>query len=108
MATIGEVELRVSPEVLQQKAEEVSGEIRKMADRFDEMEQIVNRTSYYWIGEAGDLHRKLYKEQKETVDEMIKRLREHPDDLLMIAQRYIGMEQAAAAVANQLSGDVIQ
>lgn len=108
MTAIGEVELRVSPEVLQQKVQEVSGEIRKMADRFDEMEQIVNRTSYYWIGEAGDLHRKLYREQKETVDEMMKRLREHPDDLLMIAQRYISTEQMTVAVANQLSGNVIQ
>lgn len=108
MEIVGKVEFKVSTEALKQKADEVSREICKMVDRFDEMEQIVNRTSYYWIGEAGDLHRKLYREQKETVDEMMQRLREHPNDLLMIAEGYISTERLTKEIANQLSGNAIQ
>ena len=79
-----------------------------MASCFEDLERIINRTNYYWIGEAGDMHRSLYQEQKENVDEMIRRLKEHPQDLLTIAQNYVQTEQAVEAVANRLSGNAIE
>ena len=54
------------------------------------------------------MHRSLYQEQKENVDEMIRRLKEHPQDLLTIAQNYVQTEQAVEAVANRLSGNAIE
>ncbi len=108
MAIGGDVFIRVKPETLVEKSQEVSESIRKMAACFDELERIINRTSYYWIGEAGDMHRRLYQEQKDNVDEIMRRLKEHPADLLTIAQNYMHTEQAVEEVANQLDGDVIE
>ena len=108
MATGGDVVIKVGPEVLVEKSQEVSASIRKMASCFEDLERIINRTNYYWIGEAGDMHRSLYQEQKENVDEMIRRLKEHPQDLLTIAQNYVQTEQAVEAVANRLSGNAIE
>lgn len=108
MAIGGDVVIKVEPEVLVEKSQEVSASIRKMASCFEDLERIINRTNYYWIGEAGDMHRRLYQEQKENVDEMMRRLKEHPQDLLTIAQNYVQTERAVEAVANQLSGNAIE
>lgn len=108
MAIGGDVFIKVKPEVLVEKSQEVSASIRKMANCFNDLERIINRTSYYWIGEAGDMHRRLYQEQRDNVDEMMRRLKEHPEDLLTISQNYVQTEQAVEAIANELSGDVIE
>ncbi len=108
MSIIGDVHIKVSTEVLNEKAQTVSNRITDMANCFEHLETIVNRTSYYWIGEAGDLHRKMYREQKENVEEMIKRLKEHPGDLMTIAQNYQAADVAVTQIANALSGDVIE
>lgn len=108
MAITGGVSVKVRPEVLVEKSQEVSASIRKLASCFDDLERIINRTSYYWIGEAGDMHRRIYQEQRDSVDEMMRRLKEHPEDLLTISRNYVQTEQAVEAIANQLSGDVIE
>lgn len=108
MAIGGNVIIKVNPEVLAQKSGEVSEDIKKLSACFDELERIVNRTNYYWIGEAGDMHRRLYQEQKGNVDEMMRRLREHPRDLLDIARKYIDVEGIVGTIADELSGDVIE
>lgn len=107
MAIMGGVSVKVRPEVLVEKAQTVSASISKLASCFEDLERIINRTSYYWIGEAGDMHRRLYQEQRDNVDEMMRRLKEHPEDLLTISQNYVQAEQAVEAIANQLSGNVI-
>lgn len=104
----GSISIKVRPEILVEKSREVSASISKMASCFEDLERIVNRTSYYWMGEAGDMHRRLYREQRDHVDEMLKRLKEHPEDLLTIARNYVQVEQTAETIANGLSGDVIE
>lgn len=108
MAIIGDVHIKVSTEVLNDKAQTVSKSISNMANCFEDLERVINRTGYYWIGEAGDLHRKLYQEQKDKVEEMLKRLKEHPTDLIAIAQNYQAAEIKVTQIANALSGDVIE
>lgn len=106
-AMLTEAHIRVSTEVLVDKAQQVSKCITDMNNIFGQMESIVNRTNYYWIGEAGDLHRKLYIKQKDTIEEMMRRLREHPRDLQAIAQNYVRAENETEGMANELPGDVI-
>lgn len=108
MAIGGNISIKVQPEILAQKSQEVSTGIRKLSSCFDDLERIVNRTSYYWAGEAGDRHRRLYREQKGNVDEMMRRLKEHPKDLLEISQNYMQTEKTVETIANELSGDVIE
>ena len=53
------------------------------------------------------MHRNIYKEQKAQVEEMLKRLREHPADLTAIAQTYENVESQLQSLAAELPGDII-
>lgn len=107
MAIVGNVRIKVDTAALVSKAEAVSGSIRSMEQYYGELERIVSRTSYYWIGEVGDMHRNVYKEQKAQVEEMLNRLKEHPVDLVAIAQTYENVESQLQSLAAELPGDII-
>lgn len=108
MGAIGEVHVKVSTEVLNAKADSVSKSITIMENCFRELKEVIDRTAYYWIGEAGDQHRRMYIEQQQNIDEMVKRLREHPRDLQTISQTYVTTERAVQEMADVLPGDVIE
>lgn len=107
MPITGDVRIKVNSAVLKDKAQNVSNSIRNMENCFEQLETIINRTSYYWIGEAGDMHRRIYKDQKPQIEEMMKRLKEHPIDLVTIAQTYENTESAVQSIAAELPGDII-
>lgn len=108
MGAIGEVHVKVSTEILNQKADSVNKSILVMENCFQELANIMDRTGYYWIGEAGEQHRRMYAEQRQNVDEMIRRLKEHPRDLQAISQNYVVTEKAVQEIATALPGDVIE
>lgn len=107
MAIGGQVDFKVTPEILNAKAGEVTTDIDKMTNDFEAAASIVARTKYYWIGEAGELHRKIYEDQKEDIADVLRRWREHPRDLQMIAQTYTAAEREVSAIAGSLPNDVI-
>lgn len=107
MAIIGDVHIKVNTAVLNDKAQAVSRSVTNMANCFEQLERIINATSYYWIGEAGDMHRKMYQDHKEQIDEMFKRLKEHPTDLMTIAQTYVAVDKEVQSLESELPGDVI-
>lgn len=102
---IGEV--KVAPEVLTTQAAEVRRLANSMKQRFQSLEETVNRTGYYWIGEGGDSNRKLYQDRKDEVDNMLRRLLEHPSDLEAMAGNYRENEQAIMEMAQTLDENVI-
>lgn len=108
MAIAGGVHIRVNPAELNQKAQSVSRSISNMERQFEQLETIINRTNSYWIGEAGNMHRQIYQNQKPKVEEMMKRLKEHPSDLALIAQNYMDTESSVTSIAADLPGDVIR
>lgn len=107
MAIIGDVQIKVDSAVLNSKAQTVSKSITNMEKCFEQLKTIINRTSYYWIGEAGDMHRKIYANQQPKVEEMMKRLKEHPKDLMLMAQTYEVTEKEVESMAAELPGDII-
>ena len=107
MFGLANIEVKVSPEVLVTQAEEVRRLAIDMRSRFEVLEDIMERTKGYWIGDAGELHRKLYKEQKDDVAQMLRRLLEHPDDLLMISENYREAESKNVQTASVLDADII-
>lgn len=104
----GTVQIKVNAAVLGSKAQVVSRQIRNMENCFEQLDTIVNRTGYYWMGEAGDRQRMLYKGQRPQIEEMMRRLKEHPADLLAIAKNYEGAEYSAQSMAAELPNDVIR
>lgn len=101
------VEIKVQPDVLNAKASEVSSSISRMEQLFDTVQSTVARTKYYWIGEAGELHRRMFEEQKDDVETLLKRLKEHPVDLQKIAKTYIDTEQQQTEASSQMSSNLI-
>lgn len=108
MSIVGSVEVRVDTDVMVAQAENVRQLANDMKRKFDIIEDLVNKSQYYWIGEAGDLHRKMFFEQKENIDLMLRRLLEHPNDLIAIATNYEVAERENISVAQALPIDIIQ
>ena len=88
MSAIGTATIKVNTDVMESQALEVDRLVKDMKGKFTNMEASLKRTEHYWIGEAGNLHRKLYKEQKDEIDVMLRRLLEHTKDLRTIAGTY--------------------
>lgn len=107
MAISGQVVLKVTPEQLLAKAETTKNNISKLSGSFEKISSIIEKTKNYWIGEAGDLHRKLYTDENEEIQEMFARLLEHPTDLELIAKNYLNVEDVVENLALELPGDVI-
>ena len=99
--------LTVEPDVMVAKANIVHGKIREMQTSFSALENTVNKTRNYWVGEAGDAHRELYTKQKENIEEIFKRLTEDVTDLHQMAAVYSSTEQQVADIAEDLPSDVI-
>jgi WXG100 family type VII secretion target len=104
---MGAVTLRVTPAKLKEKADEISKDIREMTTAFEQLADRISRTSHYWIGEAGDTCRSQYAEHRKEIDQMLKRLGEHPRDLLEMAQIYEAVEKRVTEISNALPEDVI-
>lgn len=95
-------QLLVAPEQLQEQAGTVRAELGEMRGYFEELERLMNGTAAYWIGDAGDAHRRLYTGKLQKIDEIIRRYQEQITDLEVMAGVYSKAEAAAANVADTL------
>lgn len=102
-----DVTIKVTPEILNSKAQEVTAAITQMERLFDAVQNTVERTRYYWKGEAGDLHRKLFMEEKDDIMAILERLKEHPADLQKIARTYTVAEDNLTEAAGYMSSNLI-
>lgn len=108
MAIVGSVELLVTPEILVQKADDVEKKVTDMKNCFDRMGMLIDRSKSYWLGEAGDQHRKNYSEQQKNVNDILHRWNEHPRDLRVIAQTYLTTEKnIQQVIIQELPGDLL-
>ncbi len=89
------------------KANTVSSILSSMENTFDELQNAVNRTSSYWIGEAGDHHRRMFNDEKDEITHILLRLKEHPEDLKLMANNFETSEQKLTEMNRQLRSDYI-
>lgn len=101
------INLKVTPEQLQQKAKDVSETVSKMKSDFNSLNTAINSTHHYWIGQAGDLHRRLFNDKVDDVNEILQLLGRYPTDLLKMAGIYMQTEDQNKAIATSLSSNVI-
>lgn len=104
---MADIQLRVSPDELKNKAGEITKQIQQMERNWNQLCELVNASKVYWEGDAGEHHRKLVKENEKDVQLILKRLKEHPEDLLEMAGIYISAEEQASEIANRLPDNVI-
>lgn len=105
--SMGQVMIKATPERLFEKADAAAGRVQSMRKHFESIEQAVNRSSGYWIGWAGDAHRETYQENREEIDEALRRFQENAEDLKKIAQNYLTVIQETTAEAESLPDNVI-
>ena len=107
VSSYSDLSFTVKPEELYNAAESLQGQINYIKKQFMAMEQSINKSAGFWIGDAGDKYRTVYKEQVKEADKMFQRLTEHVNDLREIAGVYVNKENEVVALAAQLPPDVI-
>lgn len=99
--------LKVSLDKLQSKASEITDQIKEIENNWKQLSGIVAKSKSYWKGDASELHQKYCSECEEAVLEILKRLKEHPKDLLEIMGIYNDVEEEVVAITQSLPDDVI-
>jgi len=103
-----DITLKVKTEVLKEKAADVTRDTKELENHFSGIQDIVARSTGYWVGTAGDKARKEFDGQKEDITKIIRRFKEHPGDLLSMAGIYDAVEQEAVFSSKELATDVIR
>ena len=93
-----DIKMNVLPNELDIKAQEAATAIFEMEQLLANVQDTVNRTEYYWNGEAAELNRKVFLEQKEDMEEILTRLKEYPATLRKVANIYRETEEQPKAV----------
>lgn len=91
------ITLRVTPEALEAKADQFSDVVKDIQIRFERIQSISSKTRGYWQGDAGTRDRESYASHQEDISFILRRLKEHPTDLLSMAGIYRTAEQAAVS-----------
>lgn len=99
--------LKVNPDSLKAKAQEIEGQINRMESYWRQMSQLIQNSKGYWVGDASESHQKYKREVEEDVQKVIKRMREHPEDLLKMADLYEKTESNVVGLTQTLPDDVI-
>ena len=93
-----DIKMNVLPNELDIKAQEAATAIFEMEQLLANVQDTVNRTEYYWNGEAAELNRKVFLEQKDDMEEILTRLKEYPETLRKVANIYRETEEKPKAV----------
>lgn len=100
-------EILVDTSQMVAKANVVSSAIADVERTFNELQRVVGRTSSYWIGEAGDHHRKMFNDEKDEITFILTRLKEHPEDLKLMANNFEVSERKLTGINQKLRSDYI-
>ena len=102
------ITLKVSTSVMTAKAKEILQETNTIEKRWKQMVKLIENSKTYWEGTAGIRHRNSIKDDKEDMETIVKRLKEHPKELLNMAGVYVKAEEKAEEMALALPKDVIK
>ena len=98
MAILSGQVLRYDTARLQSAAATLREKIQKAETSYENVMTIVKNTERYWIGEAGNEHRNVFLEERDDIDQILLRLKEHPTDLVAIA----GVAEQAAEKTKEI------
>ena len=96
---MADIQLKVDPDIMKNIAGELQEIIRKIQNEYNRIKE---------IAEASNVHRAYTKNIEEEMQTILKRLAEHPTDLLKIAGLYSDNEEKIVELANMLPTNVIQ
>ena len=102
-----EVRIRVSTDTLRDKAGLLTDEVSGIEGQWNDLVDIVRNSLSYWEGNASEKHQAYLEANREDVDTIIRRLKEHPGDLLAMAGIYEETEAGITEYNVALASDVI-
>ncbi|MBR0208931.1 MAG: WXG100 family type VII secretion target [Oscillospiraceae bacterium] len=100
--------LTVTPEALKAQSGAVENARKRMQSSFDDLRALIEGSSGYWVGDAGEMHRQMYMSRIGKVEEMLARYREHVVDLQIMAGVYTEAEAQATAAAEALPPSTLE
>lgn len=101
------VYLKVNPETMDLKAGEIEGRIQKIEQKWKSLYQKTLEVAAFWEGESSDAEWKDIRYIQDDMEQILKRLREHPSDLRQMAGIYKETEKGAAQVSSALKAGFI-
>lgn len=100
------MKIRVTPQELKNQSDQVASDIRSIENHWKSIESIIKGSRNYWEGDASNTHIRIYKDVADDVRDILKRLRENPIKLQMMAGVYDETEQNAETQAEGLPSDL--
>lgn len=97
-----QMHIKVSTEILRQRAEAAEQKIRLVRQHFEKIGQVVSKSCNYWEGDANEAHRREYQEYMDEIEEALARFQENVTDLRKIG----GIYETAGAETADLSQDL--
>lgn len=99
--------LKVPPDELIRQSHQVQAEIDQLEREWTNIGNIVSRCKSYWTGKASQKHQKYYQSIKKDTGLMIRRLKEHPKELLQMANLYEEAEKIIEERSQGLPDEII-
>lgn len=93
MARFADASIVVDTNVMVLKANEVAKCISNLEKSFQEIQNIVAKMGIYWSGEASQHYQKMFYEERDEIAAILNRLKEHPEDLKLMAGGYAQTEK---------------
>ena len=103
----GQVSFRVTPELLRQQAERLAQAAGEAGQILQEIDKILKKTEFYWLGRAAQAHRTVFAKKREGADIIVETLREHVRMLCGMAFVYQEAEAASELEAEELPVDIL-
>ena len=104
---MSDVRIKVDTGFMLTKAEAIKTEIRTMRKDWEQIQKTVKDMKGYWEGDASNKNEDILNKEQEEVEEVMKRLSEHPDDLLKMANLYSATETNNEEDITALPSDII-
>lgn len=103
-----DVTFKVTPEQLGAQAEVLQSLIASLRTSFQSTDNCVQRSKFYWQGEAAEAHREQYDAATSEVEELLSTLESYVTRLNTIAGNYSQTESDLAGALSSLPEDVIE
>ena len=100
-----DITLRVDPNVLSAKADEMNGQKTTIMQIMDQAKTEITSLTGTWISEASDEFQNRFKQIYDDIDNMLAITSEHISDIKEAAQIYTQAESAARTAAEGLPTD---
>ena len=97
--------LNVDADQLDSQATQMSETVQRIERALSNLQQELAGTQY-WKGTAADNHRQDLSGREQAISDLVKRLKQYPDDVRKMAGIYRGAEDSNVTAASQLKTSV--